>query len=240
MTSQDTAPAAANAGITTKTQNHVALCPVCKEPLHPVAYPSGAMLNCDQWDSVRAGDWYCDTCPPGSGQRYCYWWESEVIWALPATEAGNAVAERQERAKYGIYWLTRTEAEWRFEGCSDSRELAEKTASEMQGDPRIRAVRIVAFPCPGGLPPIRGFDFGLYEAARRELTWERQRRQQDLQAFLRVKREKELLEAVYRAAEGLDIAYCTETEAERKAALVNLQRAVAAVQVAREQAAKGG
>lgn len=56
-------------------------CPNCNRPLHPVTYPGGSMLNEDQWASQRAGDWYCDRCPPNSRSRRNdrrYYWSHEL------------------------------------------------------------------------------------------------------------------------------------------------------------------
>ncbi len=56
------------------------LCPSCKTPLHRVTYPGGC-LNPDQWDSVRAGDWYCDQpkCAAASDAMYRYFWNADLI-----------------------------------------------------------------------------------------------------------------------------------------------------------------
>lgn len=53
-------------------------CPTCGGPLHEVLYPGGA-LNREQWASVRAGDWWCATCPDnGRGRSGAYWWAHEL------------------------------------------------------------------------------------------------------------------------------------------------------------------
>lgn len=38
------------------------------------------MLNDDQFDAIRAGDWYCETCPTnGRGNTsYRYFWDREL------------------------------------------------------------------------------------------------------------------------------------------------------------------
>jgi hypothetical protein len=45
------------------------------------------MLNDDQFDAVRAGDWYCDTCP--SNERgntgYRYFWTRELAQPPPVS-----------------------------------------------------------------------------------------------------------------------------------------------------------
>ena len=55
-------------------------CPTCGKPLTEVRYDSGSMLNRDQFDSIRAGDYFCASCPDnGRGKSgLCYWWKHEV------------------------------------------------------------------------------------------------------------------------------------------------------------------
>lgn len=64
----------------TFVQPSIPPCPGCRKPLHEVRQSSGSMLNSDQFDAVRAGDWYCDTCPSnGRGNTaYAYFWNSEL------------------------------------------------------------------------------------------------------------------------------------------------------------------
>lgn len=55
-------------------------CPKCGQALKKVLYPNGSMLNEYQWESIRAGDYYCESCPDnGRGNdKLCYWWKSEL------------------------------------------------------------------------------------------------------------------------------------------------------------------
>jgi hypothetical protein len=56
-------------------------CPQCGKPLEEVRYPSDSMLNRDQWESVRAGDWWCKSCPYNGRAKNligAYFWDSEV------------------------------------------------------------------------------------------------------------------------------------------------------------------
>jgi hypothetical protein len=41
------------------------------------------MLNDDQFDAVRAGDWYCVKCPSNNrgNTPFRYWWDSELTQA---------------------------------------------------------------------------------------------------------------------------------------------------------------
>jgi hypothetical protein len=50
-------------------------CPVCGFDLEPVTYPGG-YLNPDQWESVRAGDWFCDSCKP---RRYFFERDGKLV-----------------------------------------------------------------------------------------------------------------------------------------------------------------
>ncbi len=53
-------------------------CPTCGGKLNYV--PKSGNMNSDQWDAVKAGDWFCKACPDnGRGKTgYCYWFDSEI------------------------------------------------------------------------------------------------------------------------------------------------------------------
>ncbi len=54
-------------------------CPECEKPLKEVTYPSGSMLNEDQWSSQKAGDFYCDSCPGDEAKSgHKYYWKKEL------------------------------------------------------------------------------------------------------------------------------------------------------------------
>jgi hypothetical protein len=62
----------------------IATCPQCGASLNRVKQDT-AMLNEEQFDAIKAGDWYCDTCP-GNGRgksSLCYWWDREVVGYPP-------------------------------------------------------------------------------------------------------------------------------------------------------------
>lgn len=64
-------------------------CPCCKQPLQKVKQSSNSMLNAEQFDSIKAGDWYCTTCPSnGRGNSsFCYYWQHEVeYWSNKANQ----------------------------------------------------------------------------------------------------------------------------------------------------------
>lgn len=56
------------------------VCPTCGGVLLRVKRPSDSPYNSDQFDSQRAGDYYCEKCPDnGRGNSGLhYWWHSEV------------------------------------------------------------------------------------------------------------------------------------------------------------------
>lgn len=59
-------------------------CPECERELQRVRRPSGSMLNEDQFDAVRAGDWFCTYHTNGRGNTaYAYYWDSEVSPTAP-------------------------------------------------------------------------------------------------------------------------------------------------------------
>lgn len=55
-------------------------CPQCSRPLERVYQDSNSMLNSYQFDAVRAGDWYCASCPSNGRARtsYRYFWNHEL------------------------------------------------------------------------------------------------------------------------------------------------------------------
>jgi hypothetical protein len=58
-------------------------CPECGKALRPVHY-TGGYLNRDQWEAVRAGDWFCESCKgTRSGSGYRYFWNGELVTVEP-------------------------------------------------------------------------------------------------------------------------------------------------------------
>jgi len=55
-------------------------CPECKTPLQTVRQTGERMYNDDQFDALKAGDYYCETCPgDGRGKSGLkYWWKREL------------------------------------------------------------------------------------------------------------------------------------------------------------------
>lgn len=55
-------------------------CPQCKEELEVVCNSFGSMLNDDQFDAQKAGDYCCKKCPDNKRGHsgYCYFWEEEL------------------------------------------------------------------------------------------------------------------------------------------------------------------
>lgn len=55
------------------------ICPTCRGPLEAVRYEQGSMINREQFDSIRAGDWYCTACPGTEAKSgYKYWWDKDL------------------------------------------------------------------------------------------------------------------------------------------------------------------
>jgi len=55
-------------------------CPQCQAILHRVRRGADSPLNADQFDAVKAGDWYCSVCAGAEAKRttYKYWWEKDL------------------------------------------------------------------------------------------------------------------------------------------------------------------
>ena len=54
-------------------------CPECVKPLNPVLQSSSSMLNSEQFDAGRAGDYYCDKCKgTRASTGFRYFWEHRL------------------------------------------------------------------------------------------------------------------------------------------------------------------
>jgi hypothetical protein len=55
-------------------------CPACSGEIKRVRPSPGSSLNRDQFDSIKAGDYFCPTCPSNDRgkQPLCYWWTREL------------------------------------------------------------------------------------------------------------------------------------------------------------------
>ena len=54
-------------------------CPDCNRELLKVHKPFDSCLNEEQFQSVRAGDWYCPICKGSRGKTSCrYFWDREL------------------------------------------------------------------------------------------------------------------------------------------------------------------
>jgi len=55
------------------------VCPECSNPLEKVIYPAYKMLNEYQWDSIKAGDYFCIHCKSDAAKSgYKYFWERDI------------------------------------------------------------------------------------------------------------------------------------------------------------------
>lgn len=81
-------------------------CPECGLALYPVKYPSGSPLNRDQWESTRAGDFYCTSCTSDvSKSGFRYFWEHELKkWTDTHSDQGPPpLSEDPDYEKYREY-----------------------------------------------------------------------------------------------------------------------------------------
>ena len=86
-------------------------CPNCGGELFAVTRPSDSYLSPDQFDAVRAGDFYCMKCPSNDrgNTGYWYFWERELMDAKDAqiaalTERLRAELERKDAALREFDW----------------------------------------------------------------------------------------------------------------------------------------
>lgn len=63
-------------------------CPKCGAGLMRVCYPIDSYLSRDQFESVKAGDWYCTRCADSSTRSgYTYFWDKDLpVPLVPETE----------------------------------------------------------------------------------------------------------------------------------------------------------
>jgi hypothetical protein len=57
------------------------LCPQCAKQVDRVVQVPDSWMNADQFDFLKAGDYYCEMCP-SNNRGYgplCYWWDREVV-----------------------------------------------------------------------------------------------------------------------------------------------------------------
>lgn len=86
-------PEAVKAGLRAAEQARLK-CPNCNRPVHPVTQ-SNSYLNSDQFDAIRAGDYYCESCPEEAGTAkkspsgYAYFWERDIEGAVEERLAAN-------------------------------------------------------------------------------------------------------------------------------------------------------
>ncbi len=74
-------------------------CPQCRGEVRLVTQGEYAWMNSDQFNAVKAGDYYCPTCDPNGRDdkgKYCYWWEHELVAAEQAG-VGEAGAQGGDR-----------------------------------------------------------------------------------------------------------------------------------------------
>lgn len=78
-------------------------CPGCGKALQAVRQDANSMLNAEQFDAARAGDWFCDVCK-GEGARtgYRYFWDRELTPAIAAQTAPAIVPCKQPECRYPI------------------------------------------------------------------------------------------------------------------------------------------
>lgn len=53
-------------------------CPICSHRLNFVRQSSHSFLNKEQFNSVKAGDYFCINCKPTQGLKYKYFWKNEI------------------------------------------------------------------------------------------------------------------------------------------------------------------
>lgn len=70
-------------------------CPGCERKLEPV--PPVASRHSEQWDKIKAGDWFCRHCPPGTAggitggiSNFLYFSDSDLRRSSPDGQCGSS------------------------------------------------------------------------------------------------------------------------------------------------------
>jgi hypothetical protein len=73
------------------------ICPGCGGKLEWVRQSSNSTLNSDQFDAVKAGDYFCRVCLGGESQSntFKYWWTSDLLRSPSLGETPAPTARRQ-------------------------------------------------------------------------------------------------------------------------------------------------
>lgn len=59
-------------------------CPICNNQLEEVKQSSNSLLNSEQFDAIKAGDWFCRNCRGKEGKSgYKYFWNRELNGSAP-------------------------------------------------------------------------------------------------------------------------------------------------------------
>lgn len=66
----------------------VPYCKGCNHPLQTVRQSPNSMLNCEQFDAARLGDWFCEDCKAMPGTKYRYFWDSDFTAAPEVPDVG--------------------------------------------------------------------------------------------------------------------------------------------------------
>lgn len=62
----------------------IPVCPQCGHLLHVVPYPMDSYMNREQWESLKAGDYFCIVCQnPKTKTGYTYFWEDDLVVIVP-------------------------------------------------------------------------------------------------------------------------------------------------------------
>ena len=72
----------------------------CGNHLEKVTQSANSMLNSEQFDAARMGDWFCRRCPKNEGKNR-YFWDSEVA-ALAAAPAQPDAGVLEDAARYQL------------------------------------------------------------------------------------------------------------------------------------------
>ena len=124
-------------------------CPQCGNELERVTQSSWSMLNAEQFDVVRAGDYYCEVCPDngrGNGRK-CYWWERVDMGTPEPSQQSTIDALKLENKRLKAVIAEDTQVRLDM---GNEIERLQGVLGELPDDPRTQFRRELATPSECG------------------------------------------------------------------------------------------
>lgn len=87
-------------------------CPSCVAYLKKVRRDENSMLNAEQFDAVKLGDWFCDKCAD-HGEKYRYFWDRDLVADASTQGAHERLARAKRALTHAGFTYVEGAAEWK-------------------------------------------------------------------------------------------------------------------------------